>query len=86
MTAVEALTLARAEGVAVSLPDGAQILYRSRGKAPSHLLEALRACALGLPASMPQTASAIRCTGPYVWPRWRAASRRGRDFTPTWRS
>jgi hypothetical protein len=44
MTALEALAVARAEGVAVRLADdGAHIRYRSRGKAPSHVLEALRA-------------------------------------------
>jgi hypothetical protein len=44
MTALEALALARAEGIAVSLADdGAHIRYRSRGKAPAHVLEALRA-------------------------------------------
>jgi hypothetical protein len=44
MTALEALALARAEWVAISLAeDGAHILNRSRGKAPAHALDALRA-------------------------------------------
>ena len=44
MTAVEALALARAEGVLVGLADdGANVRYRSRGKAPVHVIAALKA-------------------------------------------
>jgi hypothetical protein len=44
VTALEALAVARAKGVSVSLADdGAHIRYRSRGKAPEHVLKALRA-------------------------------------------
>jgi hypothetical protein len=44
VTALEALALARTEGISVRLAaEGAHIRYRSRGKAPAHVLKALRA-------------------------------------------
>jgi hypothetical protein len=93
MTALEALALARAAGVSVSLADdGAHIRYRSRGKAPVHVIAALKAAKPEIYAKRERehirSFRAQMASGGYRGLRFRLQRPKhlGYEFTPTRRA